>query len=123
MQTIEPITIINVDNVPHAVQDMSTEVKRLVEFYNDWRSEEATAKSDLLKVQAAMRDLTREIVATIKQEETDAAAQDVAVANAAAKLEAEAKKNDDVVAEVPAVPVVEDVVPADAVVVTGDSVA
>jgi len=123
MQTIKPITIINVDNVPHAVQDMSTEVKRLVEFYNDWRSEEATAKSDLLKVQAAMRDLTREIVATIKQEETDAAAQDVAVANAAAKLEAEAKKNDDVVAEVPAVPVVEDVVPADAVVVTGDSVA
>lgn len=65
---VEPITIVNVDQVPYAVNDMSDEVKRLVEFYNDWRQKEADLKGELLMVQAAERDLSREIVATIKQE-------------------------------------------------------
>jgi type I site-specific restriction endonuclease len=96
MQPIEPITIINVDDVPHAVSDMSPDVKRLVEFYNDWRNEENQVKSEILKVQASMRDLSREIVATIKKEQDAKDASDAAVADAAARLEEEAK------AEVPA---------------------
>ena len=74
-QKLEPITIINVDEVPYAVSDMSETVKRLVSVYNDWRDEEVEAQQKLLQVQAAMRDLSREIVLSIKQEkEADAAA-------------------------------------------------
>ena len=65
---VEPITIINVDDVPYAVSDMSDDVKRLVEFYNEWRQEESDEKSKLLMVQAAQRDLSREIIATIRRE-------------------------------------------------------
>ena len=92
MQKLEPITIINVDNVPHAVSDMSDTVKRLVQIYNEWRDDEEETKSELLKVQAAMRDLSREIVVTIKKEKEDAAADqrkaDEAVAFAKAETEA-----------------------------------
>jgi len=96
MQQIEPITIINVDEIPHAVSEMSTDVKRLVDFYNDWRQEESDAKSDLLKIQAAMRDLSREIVMTIKQEAdarqaADDAAAEAVAAKSAAELEAAEK--------------------------------
>jgi len=92
MQAIEPITIINVDDVPHAVSDMSPEVKRLVDFYNDWRTEEAQLKGDTLKVQAAMRDLSREIITTIRREKEQADAEQAAIVAAQEKeaLEREA---------------------------------
>ena len=85
MQTIEPITIINVDDVPHAVSDMSTDVKRLVSFYDDWRTEEAQLKGDTLKVQAAMRDISREIITTIRREKEQADAEQAAIAAAQEK--------------------------------------
>ena len=82
MEKIEPITIINVDEVPHAVSDMSENVKRLVSIYNDWRNDEDGAKSELLKNQAAMRDLSREIVMTIKQEKETKAQEEAAIQQA-----------------------------------------
>jgi len=92
MQTIEPITIINVDDVPHAVSDMSEEVKRLVDFYNDWRTEEAQLKGDTLKVQAAMRDLSREIITTIRREKEQADAEQAAIVVAQEKEKEAAKE-------------------------------
>lgn len=72
---VEAITIINVDDVPYAVNDMSDEVKRLVEFYNEWRQKESDVKSELLLVQSGQRDLSREIIASIRREsEANAAA-------------------------------------------------
>ena len=82
MEKIEPITIINVDEVPHAVSDMSENVKRLVSIYNDWRNDEDGAKSELLKNQAAMRDLSREIVMTMKQEMETKAQEEAAIQQA-----------------------------------------
>jgi len=94
MKDFEPITIINVDEVPYAVSDMTDDVKRLVNFYNDWRQEEAQIKSDLLKVQAAMRDLSREIIQTIKNEKAAKDAEQAAVQAAMKSTEDSAPAND-----------------------------
>ena len=88
MQKLEPITIINVDDVPHAVSDMSDTVKRLVDFYNSWREQEAEQQSALLMTQAAMRDISREIVLTIKSDKEAAEASAQAVTDAAAAADA-----------------------------------
>lgn len=113
MQQIEPITIINVDEIPHAVSEMSVDVKRLVDFYNDWRQEESDAKSVLLKVQAAMRDLSREIVMTIKQEaDARQAADDAAAtvaADAVAKTAADLEAAEKAISEVKNEAVVKDI--------------
>ena len=85
MQKIEPITIINVDDVPYAVSDMSDAVKSLVEFYNDWRIEEAEIKADLLKLQSAQRDLSREIITTIRREKEQKEMEEAAIREAQEK--------------------------------------
>ena len=82
---VEPITIINVDDVPHAVSDMSDDVKRLVEFYNEWRQKESDIKSELLLVQAGQRDLSREIISTIRREKEMEEAAKAAVEKQAAE--------------------------------------
>jgi len=85
---VEAISIINVDEVPYAVSDMSEDVKRLVEFYNEWRQKESDIKSELMLVQAGQRDLSREIITTIRREKEAAEVAKAAVE--AAKAEATA---------------------------------
>lgn len=73
---VEEIKIVNVDEVPYNVDDMSDTVKQLVAFYNEWRQKEADIKSDLLLAQAGMRDISREIILTIRGEVEKAEASD-----------------------------------------------
>jgi hypothetical protein len=87
---VEEITIINVDDVPYAVTDMSDEVRSLVGFYNEWRQKESDLKGEILLVQAAQRDLSREIITAIRREKDDAEA---------AKAAEEAAKSEDEVVE------------------------
>lgn len=88
MPTVEPISVINVDETPIAVEGCSDTVKQLVAVYNEWRQSEADAKNDLMLVQAGIRDVTREIVITVRKEQEEAnaaneeAAEEVAVSDA-----------------------------------------
>ena len=69
MAKLEDIKVINVDGTPIAVEELSQSVKGLVDIYNVFRNDEVDAKYELIKVQAALRDIQREIIVTIKQEQ------------------------------------------------------
>jgi RNA-binding protein YhbY len=109
---VEEITIINVDDVPYAVSDMSDGVKSLVGFYNEWRQKESDLKGDILLVQAGQRDLSREIITMIRREKEDAEAvklaEDKANAEEAAKAVTEAEDAEIVEPEVVEPEVAED---------------
>jgi len=93
MPTIDPLRVINIDGVPHVVEQMSDEVKSVVAIYNEWRQEEVDARNRLLLVQSALRDLGQNLVNRVREEQ-EAAAAEAAAAEAAkaeaAKAEAEA---------------------------------
>ncbi len=82
MLNVEPIKVLNVDGETFEVASMSENVQRLVEYYNDWRENEAKHRSALLMTQAGMRDLSREIIGAIRKEQEDAAAAAVAANDA-----------------------------------------
>lgn len=63
---LEPISILTIDGVPHVVKELPETVQQLVAIYNDWRQEESDAKMEMLKCQAAIRDLSNEISSIIR---------------------------------------------------------
>lgn len=66
---VEPVRVINVDNRTYDVASLPQQCQTLVAFYNEWRQKEADLKSELLLTQAAVREISREIVQTIQVEE------------------------------------------------------
>jgi hypothetical protein len=72
MAKLEDIKVINIEGTPIAVDDLSDQVKNLVDVYNVFRNDEVSAKYELIKVQGALRDIQREIVITIKKENEEA---------------------------------------------------
>lgn len=70
---VEPVRVINIDNRTYDVGSLPATVQTLVGFYNDWRQKEADLKSDLLLTQAAVREISREIVQAIQAENAKAA--------------------------------------------------
>ena len=66
---VEPISVLTIGDKTHAVSNCSDTVKKLVDVMNGWRQKEVDTRNDLMLVQAAVRDLQREIVATIQEEE------------------------------------------------------
>ena len=70
---VEEIKVINVKGVAHAVETMSENVQRLVSVLNDWRQDEVDARNKLMMVQAAQRELSREIIAVVEAEEVEKA--------------------------------------------------
>lgn len=91
MPQVDPISVINVDETPIAVEGCSDTVKQLVSVYNEWRQTEADDKNKLMLTQAGLRDVTREIVVTVRkeQEEEAAAAAEAEAANDTAEDGAE----------------------------------
>ena len=75
MPKVEPISVINVDETPIAVEGCSDTVKQLVSVYNQWRQVEADDKDKLMLTQAGLRDVTREIVVTVRKEQEAEAAE------------------------------------------------
>lgn len=90
MQPVEDLKIINVDDTPYAVEQLPEEIQQLVGIMNTWLHDEADAKSELLKVQAAIRDVSREIVIGIRKH---------VEAENAKKAEAEAANPEDTIAD------------------------
>jgi len=75
MPKTEDIKVLNVDDVPYAVDSMSTEVKELVEVYNEWNQDLADAQKQFSQLRAAVESLSRQIVQTVRQEKLDASAE------------------------------------------------
>lgn len=72
MPKVEDIRILNIDGVPHAVEGMSDTVKRMVEIYNEWNQREAEVQSELMMVQSARNDLSRQIILQVRKEKEEA---------------------------------------------------
>lgn len=66
MPKVEEIKVVNVDNETYSVDELPEDIRNLVEFYNEWRESEANLRSELMKTQAAMRDLSREMIQMIR---------------------------------------------------------
>ena len=86
MATVQPITTLNIDGTAFNVADLSAQVQALVGVYNDWNQSLADAQSKAALHQAALNDLSRQIIQTVKsdQDAAAAAANDAAAASAAA---------------------------------------
>ena len=69
MYKIEDTKVINIDDTPIAVDSLSDEIKSLIEMYDDFRRDETLAKHELIKVQAALRDIQREIITNINKKD------------------------------------------------------
>jgi len=109
MATVQPVTTLNIDGTSFNVADLSQQVQGLVGVYNEWNQKLADAQSSAALHQAALNDLSRQIIMQVKAD-NDAAA---AAANDAAPA-ADATPVAPL-ADVPAAPVA-DVAPTDATV-------
>lgn len=78
MKPVEPISVINVDGTPVAVESLSDNVRSLVAVYNTWRQEEANQRLELMKTQAALQDLSRQIAVRYQEEQAAKAAETAA---------------------------------------------
>lgn len=90
MATVQPVTTLNIDGNVLQVADLGPRVQALVNVYNDWNQQLADAQGKFALVQAALNDLSRQIIVQIKQD-SDAAA---AAANDAAAVVAAAPTAD-----------------------------
>jgi septal ring factor EnvC (AmiA/AmiB activator) len=97
MPKVEDIKVLNIDNVPYAVDAMSDEVKQLVEVYNEWNQDLADSQKDFAQKRAAVQSLSNQIITQVRQEK----AQEEAAAAEAAAAETEAETPEPVVTEVP----------------------
>lgn len=104
MPKVEDIKVLNIDEVPYAVDSMSDEVKQLVTVYNEWNQDLANAQKDFAQVRAAVQSLSNQIITQVRKEKAEEEAK-----AAEAKAEAE-KKAEPAVTEVPALEAVEEAV-------------
>lgn len=74
MPTVQPVSTLNIDGATYNVSDLSATVQSLVGIYNDWNQNLADAQSKSAQVQAALNDLSRQIINQIKAD-NDAAAE------------------------------------------------
>lgn len=74
MPQVEDIKVLNIDNVPYAVDGMSDEVKAMVDVFNGWSRKEAEALDELTLVRAAKNDLSRQIILQVRKEKEEAEA-------------------------------------------------
>ncbi len=90
MPTVDPVKVLNIDNVPYAVDAMSEKVKSMVSVYDEWNQKLTDAQDEVGSRRAALNDLSRTIIMAVREEQ-EAAKKAVEDAEAAAKAEAEAK--------------------------------
>jgi hypothetical protein len=86
---VEPLRIINIDDTPIAVDELSDEIKQRVDIYNVWRQDHADLRLDILKIENAMNNVSREIISLVRAEK----------AEEEAKAEAETAEGSDTPAE------------------------
>lgn len=81
--------VLTLDNETYAVDALDPEVKRLVEVYDHWKQQELDHRLNMLMAQAAIRDITREILTTVQRKKEEAAKAEAEKAEASAEKPAE----------------------------------
>lgn len=66
---VEDIRVVNIDGEKRIVDDLSETAQQLVQVYNDWNREEADLRQQLMKVQSAKNDLSRQIISKIREDD------------------------------------------------------
>lgn len=102
MPQVEDIKVLNIDEVPYAVDSMSDEVKQLVGVYNEWNQDLANAQKDFAQLRAAVQSLSNQIITQVRTEKAQEAAK-----AAEAKAASETAADEPAVTEVPALEIVE----------------
>lgn len=74
MPTVKQVAILNIDNVPYAVDTMSKEVQTLVGTFNEWNQVLANKQQELQMFSVSLEALQQQIIAQIKKEKDEAAA-------------------------------------------------
>lgn len=74
MPKVDELKIINIDEVPYAVDSLSEVVQGQVALFNEWHQKEADAKGELMLVSAAKETLSRQIITSIRAEIEEAKA-------------------------------------------------
>lgn len=67
MPKVVDITVLNIDDVPYAVETLPEEVQALVEIYNEWNRKEAEVRDELTRFHAAKETLSRQIVTKVRE--------------------------------------------------------
>lgn len=102
MATVQPITTLNIDGTAFNIADLSPQVQGLVGVYNDWNQELSNAQSKAALHQAALNDLSRQIIQQVKADQDAAAAAANDAANDATAVAAPAADATPVVDAAPA---------------------
>ena len=69
---VEDVKVLNIDDVPYAVDAMSDEVRAMVDTFNDWNRREAGIVDDLALVRAAKNNLSMSIIQQVRKEKQEA---------------------------------------------------
>lgn len=64
----EEIKTVTIDNVEYEVEKLSPKAQALVKIYQKWAAEAQNQKLELAKTDAALRDLSRELIVAVKGE-------------------------------------------------------
>lgn len=65
---VQEIKILNIENVPHVVEEMSKDIQNMVAQYNEWRQHLEDHRSEMAKAELALEALSNRIMVAIKQE-------------------------------------------------------
>jgi len=97
MAQVQPVQSLNIDGNVLQVADLGPKVQALVSVYNEWNQQLADAQNKFALIQAALNDLSRQIIGQVKQdaEEAAAAAADTASPAPATTTEAPAAVSTD----------------------------
>lgn len=68
MAKVEDVKVLNIDEVPYAVDAMSEAVQAMVTVFNGWNQKEADLRDELMMVQAAKNDLSRRIILQVRED-------------------------------------------------------
>jgi hypothetical protein len=70
---VEELKTLNIDGEQYNIADMSEAVQRMVGIFNGWNQREVEAHDELMMVQAAKADLSRQIILQVRKEKDEAA--------------------------------------------------
>lgn len=94
MATVQPVTTLNIDGTAFNVADLSQGVQTLVGVYNEWNQDLVNAQTKFAQLQAALNDLSRQIILQVKKDADDALAAQAAADAAAAEAASAPAAND-----------------------------
>lgn len=72
MAKVQEIKVINVDDVPYVVDQLSKEIQDQVLQYNDWRQDHENSRLKTIQVEYALQVLGQQILGAIRAEKEKA---------------------------------------------------